>query len=175
MSILVVENIENAAGENKFNSTLGTTADTSDGSTEYPYTGIPAGVKQIEVSLSSVSHNNASTNIIIQIGDSGGYETSGYTSTASNQTGSVNNTSATSFDLFDITSSGQSLSGIVHLRLLDEATNRWNAHWHLASGPTNYAGGGTKSLSGVLDRLRLTTVTGTATFDNGSMNIQYSF
>ena len=36
-----------------------------------------------------------------------------------------------------------------------------------------YAGGGVKTLSGTLDRVRLTTASGTATFDAGSINILY--
>jgi hypothetical protein len=36
-----------------------------------------------------------------------------------------------------------------------------------------YVGGGNISLSGVLDRVRLTTVNGTDTFDAGSVNILY--
>jgi len=34
-------------------------------------------------------------------------------------------------------------------------------------------GAGTKTISGVLDRIRLTTVNGTDTFDAGSVNILY--
>ena len=38
---------------------------------------------------------------------------------------------------------------------------------------SSMTGGGTKTLGGVLDRIRLTTVGGTDTFDAGSINILY--
>jgi hypothetical protein len=37
----------------------------------------------------------------------------------------------------------------------------------------DFGGGGNVTLSGVLDRLRITTVNGTDTFDAGSINIMY--
>jgi hypothetical protein len=37
----------------------------------------------------------------------------------------------------------------------------------------NYIGGGSKTLSATLDRIRLTTVGGVNTFDAGSVNIMY--
>jgi hypothetical protein len=41
------------------------------------------------------------------------------------------------------------------------------------SGASSASCGGLKSLSGVLDRIRITTVNGTDTFDAGSINIMY--
>jgi hypothetical protein len=41
------------------------------------------------------------------------------------------------------------------------------------AGGTSIFGGGEVSLSGTLDRVRITTVNGTDTFDAGSINIMY--
>jgi hypothetical protein len=42
-----------------------------------------------------------------------------------------------------------------------------------SANSTTFFGGGQVTLSGVLDRLRVTTVNGTDTFDAGSINILY--
>jgi hypothetical protein len=55
-------------------------------------------------------------------------------------------------------------------------SNLWSAS-HTSGGNTNRAisgsGGGSVTLSGVLDRMRITTVNGTDTFDAGTINVMY--
>jgi hypothetical protein len=52
-------------------------------------------------------------------------------------------------------------------------SNLWSASGCLGATGINYSfvTGGVKTLSGTLDRLRITTVNGTDTFDAGSINI----
>jgi hypothetical protein len=63
----------------------------------------------------------------------------------------------------------------VVLELLDAATYLWVATvvGGYSTSATLLHGGGSKALSATLDRIRLTTVGGTNTFDAGSVNILY--
>lgn len=51
--------------------------------------------------------------------------------------------------------------------------NTWVSSHCVARGGGGVGGGKSPSLSGTLDRIRLTTVNGTDTFDAGSVNIMY--
>jgi hypothetical protein len=59
--------------------------------------------------------------------------------------------------------------------LLNNATGIWVCDGVFARGDTvaNYVFAGSKTLSGALDRIRITTVNGTDTFDAGTINILY--
>jgi hypothetical protein len=147
------------------------TAVASTSGTSIDFTGIPSWVKRITVMFDGVSTNGAS-NLLIQIGDSGGVETTGYTSAVGN-----NAATATSTAGLIVTSNGASgsiLSGIMTIALIN--TNAWVSSVTLGdttNTQTPYAGGGSKSTSATLDRVRITTVSGTDTFDAGSINILY--
>jgi hypothetical protein len=56
--------------------------------------------------------------------------------------------------------------------LVNISGNDWVASLS-ANSSIQVCGGGSVSLSGTLDRLRLTTENGTDTFDAGSVNIMY--
>jgi predicted extracellular nuclease len=134
------------------------------------FTGIPSWAKKITVAFSGVSTSGTS-NPMLQIGGSGGIEATGYIGSASVSTTDVLFT--TGFGLSGATAAGSTFSGTATLVLLDASTNTW-----VMSSVTGYSnaggvgnGGGSKSLSGTLDRVRLTTVNGTDTFDAGSANI----
>jgi hypothetical protein len=136
---------------------------------------IPSWVKRITVMLNQVSTNGTS-GLIIQLGDSsGGYKTSGYIGTGTAITGT--NTCGISdftagFNAGTGTTITSSRSGCVFL--LNPGGNTWLASGTVTNGLV--AAGhvqGVAVLSGVLDRLRLTTNGGTNTFDAGSVNIAY--
>ena len=77
------------------------TAQNTTSLTAYDFTGIPAGVKRITVMLNGVSTNGTSY-VRLQIGPSGGVETSNYlgaSTTATNGVGTMNFTSG--FDIYD--------------------------------------------------------------------------
>jgi len=155
--------------------------------TSVPFTSIPSWVKRISVNLVNVSTNGTSAEII-QIGDSSGYATSGYVATTSfivTGTTSAANNSPNGFNLMGQTASTapNELSGRVVIDLVGvfSGLTYWACSGVLSrvdtigGTPTYFQKfvAGHKGLSGTLDRIRLTTLTGTATFDGGLVNIIY--
>jgi hypothetical protein len=137
-------------------------------------TSIPTWAKKITVMLSGVSTNGGSV-YQIQIG-SGSLQTTGYESTgvswaAPNVVAASAITSG--FAIVGGVSINYSLRAIATISLI------FGTSWVLscsgaAGGPVAngcVAGGGGTTLSGVLDRIRLTTVNGTDVFDAGSISI----
>ena len=134
---------------------------------------IPSWVKRITVMFSNVSTSGTSL-VQIQIG-SGSVSTSSYSSSASTLTTAVTTSvSSTGILVSNGVSAANQRCGLVVLTLL--ASNGW-----IASGSGNFSdgtatwvtGGVTPALGGALDRVRITTVNGTDTFDAGSVNILY--
>lgn len=158
--------------------TVATEQNTTSG-TSIDFTGIPAGVTRISVLLNAVSTTSGGTvDLLIQLGDSGGVETSGYTSYATYLASGTG--TATSTAGFRIAGGHESNNhiGIIDLQLLNSSTNTWVCSGlvsFLQTGINIYVTttNGVKATSSVLDRIRLTTVSGTATFDSGSMTIIY--
>lgn len=141
------------------------------------WTSIPAGTKRITVSFAGVS-NNISTTTKIQIGDSGGYETTAYESSGvtSSASGFTNTTLSTGFLIGGASwSSGDKMYGQITLTLQNSSSNTWVAGGVLnstyPSSPQQHSCGGSKSLSGTLDRVKLMVDVGS--FDAGSVNILY--
>ena len=150
------------------------TAVASTSGTSIDFTSIPSWVKRITVMFSGVSTSGTSA-IVVQLGTSGGVQTTGYSSGAwfantSNVTSSVGllvtGSNANTYDF----------NGVITITLLNSSTGLWT-HSSILCGnvtaATNTIGGGSKTLSGTLDRVRITTVAGTDTFDAGSINILY--
>lgn len=155
---------------------LGTAVAATSG-TSIDFTGIPAWVKRITIMLRGVSTNSSSP-YVVQIGDSGGIETSGYAGTVF----SINAGSAIGIESFSanflINRNGAATDiahGSVVLTLLDPATNAWTLTSSISLSDSNFINqtAGSKALSATLDRVRLTTAGGTAVFDAGSVNILY--
>lgn len=149
----------------------GTAQATTSGTNIY-FTGIPAGVKRITVSLVGVS-TSGSAFVMVQVG-SGSLTTSGYLGSATyfNTAGSSsNNSNGFKTDYFG--NAADIRHGIAVLVLV--SGNIWA--FSSMIGASNVAatgfGAGSVTLSGTLDRLALTTSNGTDTFNAGSVNIQY--
>ena len=146
------------------------TAVASTSGTSIDFTGIPSWVKRITVLFDGVSTNGTSL-VCIQLGDSGGIETTGYNGGSTNQTPTyVANTVG-----YNLMSNLTIASAIMGHAVL---TNISGTTWVLSAGvqlsvANIAAAGGSKTLSGALDRVRITTVNGTDTFDAGSINIMY--
>jgi hypothetical protein len=155
-----------------FGVTLGTKQSISGGSTSYDFTSLPSNVKEITLTFSGMSTSGTS-NIIIQIGDSGGIENTGYLSTIGGVVGASAGAVTTGFG---IASPGATsvMHGRITLTLLDPAANTWSASSVISfdAAQVNVAAG-SKSLSATLDRIRLTTAGGSDTFDAGNFNIAY--
>jgi hypothetical protein len=153
------------------------TAQTSTSGTSIDFTGIPSWVKRITVMFSGVSLS-ASAIPIIQIGTSGGIQATGYTA-AAGVTVSTTNVGVTAQTIgFPIAHNGDNtfiFSGSSILSLLDSSTGIWvsSSVFCLSGGATaiEYCAG-TKTLSGTLDRVRITS-TSADTFDAGKINILY--
>lgn len=140
------------------------------------FTGIPSWAKRISIMFNQVSTNGTSAQLI-QIGDSGGIENSGYVGIGSaNSNGAVSSITnyTTGFATNNVSSAAQTQQGIATLTLMDAATNLWAFS---SVGGLNIAvscfGAGVKSLSHTLDRVRITMLNGTDAFDAGSINISW--
>lgn len=136
--------------------------------TSIDFTGIPSWVKRVTVVLNGVSTNGTSTNQI-QIG-SGSFTTSGYASSAATN-GTSLGSFLTGFPTSVNATAAELRSGIITIALV--GSNTWVASG--TGGPAGFCAAitGTVTLGGTLDRIRLTTVGGTDTFDAGSVNILY--
>lgn len=146
------------------------TAVASTSGTSIDFTGIPAGTKRITVMFSGVSTNGTSS-LLIQTG-SGSITTTGYTSAsvAATSVNTVASTSSTSGNIIYFSSAANTLTGA--MVLMNVTGNAWiSTHTYNYAG-WSVTGGGNVSLSGALDRVRITT-TGSDTFDAGSINILY--
>jgi len=150
------------------------TAVASTSGTAIDFTGIPSWVKRITVMFNGVSTNGVSKKQL-QIGSStftiSGYKSSAtYTATANVTVGGI---STTGFLISNGNGEADKLTG--HMILTNISGNTWvsSSVGSFDSDTTTWAGGGNVSLSATLDRLRITTVNGTDTFDEGSVNIMY--
>ncbi len=152
--------------------TLGTPVATTSG-TSVDYTGIPATARQIIVNFKQVSENSGDA-ILIQLGDSGGIETSGYLSATSTGAGGTSTRHTTGFVISD-GNSNSILSGSYILTCENTTANTWCGAGNFArsDASSNNFDAGTKSLSATLDRIRITTTSGAAVFDSGEVNIAY--
>ena len=152
------------------------TLQASTSGTNIDFTSIPSWVKRITVMFNGVSTNGVS-NIIIQIGTSGGIQTTGYVGAGTFlATGaSVFGTAFTTGFGYRTENATATYSGATQILLCDTSSGLWVASGTLGSTSTiaGYTTGGAKTLSGTLDRVRITTVGGTDTFDAGSINIMY--
>ena len=139
--------------------------------TSIDFTSIPSWVKRITVMFAGVSTNGTSIPQL-QIG-TGSIDATGYLGSGGYGPtfGASNNT--TGFILFNSVVAASVMHGTMTLTTM--GSNIWVMSG--AMGTSNLASAGTagfsKTLSGTLDRLRLTTVNGTDTFDAGSINILY--
>jgi hypothetical protein len=158
-----------------FNGTVGLlvsgTAVASTSGTSIDFTGIPAGVRRITVMFSGVSTSGTS-NLLIQIGDSGGVENTGYVAVQTSQTGTIV-TSTAGFPVGANNPATDTANGL--FTICSFGSNTWiHAGIFTENGTSRvYTSNGSKALSDTLDRVRITTVNGTDTFDAGSINILY--
>ena len=135
---------------------------------------IPSWVKRITVMLSGVS-TNGSDNLLVQIG-AGSIQNTGYTSNTTFLVTSVSTQSSTAgFAMLNVNGAAAIMSGHMLLTLINSATGLWvsSSVGANTSSTSTFVGGGDKTLSGTLDRIRFTTVSGTDTFDAGTVNILY--
>jgi hypothetical protein len=142
------------------------------------FTDIPSWAKRITLNFSGVSTNGTAPPLI-QLGDSGGYETTGYA--GSNTVVAVGTAQAlftTGFGIGVNTSNWAStviVNGSITISLLNSATNTWAASGSVGrsdAAASTYFTSGSKALSATLDRVRLY-IDGTQFFDAGTINIMW--
>jgi hypothetical protein len=151
------------------------TAVASTSGTSIDFTSIPSWVKRVTVMFNSVS-TTSSGDYYIQIG-SGSVTTSGY----SNVRGYVNGSSAsasspTSAAIIAIARNNATVltTGQAVLTLI--GSNVWVASsvmGEVGGSLVTWSSGNSGTLSGALDRVRITTSSGSETFDAGTINIFY--
>jgi hypothetical protein len=150
------------------------TAVASTSGTSIDFTSIPSWVKRITVMFSGVSISSTSY-ILIQLGTSGGVENSGYSGYSwylQGGAGALANTNG--FNLYGLGANAAVLtSGSCVLTLL--GSNIWiiNGHFTATNSGIDALPVGAKTTASTLDRIRITTNSGTDTFDAGSINILY--
>ena len=148
------------------------TETSSSSGTSIDFTGIPSWATEITLVLTSVSTNGTS-NLICQLGDSGGIETSGYLGA-----GSVSTTPfSTSFVIALMGDVTYAIHGIITLRRAVASSNIWVCSSTVGrevglGSAIVYVTGGSKATSATLDRVRITT-SGGDTFDAGAITMSY--
>lgn len=159
----------------------GTSQATTSG-TAVGFTGIPSWVKRITLLLNEVS-TNGTTGLMAQIG-SGSYTTSGYSNgytmfAPAAGTSAVGGTGTTSgFAIGGLATVASTLSATL---ILNNITGNVWAYFSIAgrSGGTTAQNGQQAffyapiTLGGALDRIQITSIATTETFDAGSVNIFY--
>lgn len=149
------------------------TAVNSTSGTSIDFTGIPAGIKRVTLMFQGLSTNGTSLPRI-QLG-SGSVTTSGYLTVAGYFGSSQAAASSTGgWDFYGDGGAGSLRTGQIVFTLI--GSNTWVGTGMFddeASTVYVWAMSGKVTLSGSLDRVRVTTVNGTDTFDAGSINILY--
>jgi hypothetical protein len=152
----------------------GTAVNAATGSpTSIDFTNIPSWVKRIIFMYSGVSSSSTGA-YILQIGSSGTPVTTGYVGAIGGINGgtTASQTFSTGFNINRTTIAANNYQGIV--TLVNVTGNIWTESSNSADNTTILTNGaGSITLSGTLNILRLTTLTGTDTFDAGTVNILY--
>jgi hypothetical protein len=140
------------------------------------FTGIPSWAKRLTVMFNGVSTSGTSI-VQIQLGSTS-FSTSGYKSTASyGSATSAQYSYATSGFVIDpssLAAASNTRAGLYVFSLI--GSNTWVGSGNIGGDQTvgqltAACAGNSPALSGALDRVRVTTVNGTDTFDAGSINI----
>jgi hypothetical protein len=139
-------------------------------STSVDFTGIPSWVKRVTVLFNGVSTSGTSL-VLIQIG-SGSVTTSGYLSTSVAANGLIANSTA-GFLQAQVMIAAQAYTGQNVITLISSNAYVSSGNFITTNANNGMNNSGSITLGGALDRVRITTVNGTDTFDAGTINIIY--
>jgi hypothetical protein len=133
---------------------------------------IPSWVKRITIAYNGVSLSGSSHSII-QLG-SGSYTTTGYLGTAA-YAGTANSAGVASATNGLIAHGGSNTNALTGtMTIVNAGGNLWVAsHSGMLNTTIGVMGGGSVTLSGTLDRIRIASANGSDTFDAGSVTILY--
>jgi hypothetical protein len=149
------------------------TAVASTSGTSIDFTSIPSWVKRITVMFNGVSLSGTASPLI-QLGDSGGIENTGYISSSAVAVDAASSVVSNNTTGFIIRSATATNANSGHMTLTNVSGNIWiSSHSMKQSTTACMFGGGDKTLSDILTQIRITTTNGTDTFDAGSINILY--
>jgi hypothetical protein len=118
---------------------------------------------------------NGTSQPMVQLGDSGGIETTGYVTYSTSIASGANAASAytNGWQLYS-GAAVRLIEGNIVFSLLNASTNTWSGVGNFANdSPGLLFSSGSKSLSATLDRVRVTTDNGTDAFDAGTVNILF--
>jgi hypothetical protein len=140
--------------------------------TAVDFTGIPTWAQRVIITVSQLSTNGTSL-LLVQLGDSDGFETTGYTGCT--QRGATFTAYTAGFILDNGGGAAYASRGRFVLELMNAPNNLWifNGAIGITGAAFTANGTGEKSLTGVLNSIRITTVNGTDTFDSGTINIKW--
>jgi hypothetical protein len=154
---------------------LGTAVASTSG-TSIDFTGIPSWAKKITVSCAELS-TNGTDQVMVRLGTSGGVEATTYKSgfTIVSTSGVLTGNATTGLSVGNAGTANALYNGSMSLTLVDPATNTWAGLgiFYESQQTEGHMTAGSKALSGVLDRVRITTPGGANTFDSGTINILY--
>ncbi len=142
--------------------------------TAIDFTGIPSWVKRITVMFNGVSTSGVSP-VQVQLGDAEGIESTGYKTVSVYIKGGASNigsTYNTGFGLYQLNAATERQGKVIFTKY-DNNTFKAMGFIYDFSDASHSSMVGSKVLSGVLDRIRITTVNGTDSFDAGQINILY--
>jgi hypothetical protein len=148
------------------------TAQASTSGTSIDFTGIPSWAKRVTVMFQEVSTNGTSR-VIVQLGATT-VTTSGYGAAGSTSFGgtSIANIGSGQGFIIESTNAAELRNGLMIFTNITGNTWCGMSAFGYSGGSAGF-GGGFVSLGGTLDRVRITTVNGTDTFDSGTINILY--
>jgi hypothetical protein len=140
------------------------------GGTDAVFAGIPSWVKRVTMMLHSVSMTGGS-NKQFQLGTSGGFLTAGYLGGSAG----TNNTAFGTGCIFGSSGGADVLNGLAVFSLVDAANNVWAMSGNVTLSNTFaiWYMSGSVVLPSALTQIRFTSVSGTETFDAGTINILY--
>lgn len=154
------------------------TEQTPTGVSTVDFIGLPSGVRRVTIMLDGISFAAGDT-LNMQLGTSGGVETSGYSGfhgiVAGTASGSISTSLASALSLiFSGISATDALSGVIEM--FNQSGNKWAIKSKIGRSGTNqiHEAVGFKTVSAVLDRVRIRS-DAASNFDAGTINIFWEF
>ena len=142
--------------------------------TSVTLSGIPSNIKSIIFSLNQVKGDISGGELLVQLGDSGGIETTGYVGQTNRGTGALDWTNNIAPHSGAATNASKGYIVRINLSLFELSSNTWTASLvgHAYPNATTSFGVGIKSLTGTLTQIKLSIAAGA--FTAGSVGMAYS-
>jgi|11BtaG_2_1085332.scaffolds.fasta_scaffold01398_9 hypothetical protein len=138
--------------------------------TSQTYTSIPSWATKITILFDQVSTTGGSE-LLVQLGTSGGAITSNYDSSSSNSSGGTLETSTAGFVLYVSSGGSSELVGKMEIQRAGTSKKWISSHVMKNSGNTRDGAGVLTTYSGTIDRVVVTTEGGSNTFDGGAITV----